>query len=117
MNYIKTCSLFILSYLTFILASVGINFFFNITPEIGLNIVALIITTLLVIRFKYINFREDNSQSFISLFGGGFSVITTHILANMFDSFMEPSTVEGLVIFIFNSVVVYVTIQMSLKKT
>lgn len=117
MNYIKTYSLFIISYLTFTLAGVFINYFFNITPEIGLNIAALIITTLLVTRFKHINFFKGNSRIIFSLFGGGVSVITTHILANIFISFMDPTIVEGLVIFAFNSVVIYLTIQISLKKT
>ena len=116
MNYIKTYSLFIISYLTLILASTTINSFFDITPEVGLNIVALVVTTLLVIRLKYINFLDARTQVFISLFGGGLSVITTYILASIFDSFMKPSITEGVVIFIFNSIVTYITIYFSLKK-
>lgn len=117
MNYIKTYSLFIISYLTLILASTTINSFFNITPEIGLNIVALVVTTLLVIRLKYINFVDARTQILTSLFGGCFSVITTYILATIFDNFMKTSVIEGIVIFIFNSILIYITIYLSLKKS
>ncbi|GAA6172518.1 hypothetical protein NBRC116592_21880 [Colwellia sp. KU-HH00111] len=117
MNYIKAYGLFIISYLTFTFTGVFINSFFNITPEVGLNIAALIITTLLVTRFKHIDFFKSYSRIIFSLFGGGVSVITTSILANIFSSFIEPNIVESLVIFVFNSVVIYLTIQISHKNS
>lgn len=116
MNYIKAYGLFIISYITFTFTGIFINSFLNITPEIGLNIALLIITTLLVIRFKLINFFRGYQRIVFSLFGGGVSVITTSILANTFNSFMEPTIIESLVIFAFNSAVIYLTILISHKK-
>ena len=116
MNYIKAFSLFVISYLTLIFSGVFINSFFNITPQVGLNIIALIVTTFVVARFKYINFVKSELQLIFSLFGGGVTVVTAYILASTFSGFVQPSLVESGVVLIFNTLVIYITILIILKK-
>jgi len=116
MYHIKASSLFFVTYLVLVFASVYINSFVNITPQIGLNIGALIITTLLVTQFKLITIVDMNTRIVFSIFGGLCSVINAYILAEIFDTFVEPTIIETFVTFIFNSIVMYITIYLSLKK-
>ncbi|MBH0059476.1 hypothetical protein I6F65_21325 [Pseudoalteromonas sp. SWXJZ94C] len=117
MNYIKACSFFAILYIVLIFFGVFINSVLKITPEVSLNIVALIATTFVVIKLNYINFFESKSQLFFSLFGGGNTIIAAYLLAVIFNSFTQPTINEGVVVFVFNTLVIYLTIQVVLKKT
>lgn len=116
MNHIKTCSFFAILYTMLIFFGVFIHSILKITPEVGLNIVALIATTYLVIKLKYINFFESKLQLLFSIFGGGFTIITAYLLAVIFNSFTQPTINEGVVLFVFNTLVIYLTIQVVIKK-
>ncbi|MEL0648477.1 hypothetical protein V6248_13700 [Pseudoalteromonas agarivorans] len=117
MNYIKTFSFFAILYIILIFFGIFIHSVLKLTPEIGLNIVALIASTLVVIKLKYINFFESKLQLLFSIFGGGYTIITAYLLAVIFNSFTHPTINEGVVLFVFNTLVIYLTIQVVIKKT
>jgi len=117
MNFIKSSSMFFFIYVPFTFFSIYLNRLLGFSPTVGLNIAVLVITTLIVIRTGYINLSENKISIFFSIFGSGCCVITLYILAALFDEFIPPSLGESLSSFIFNAVVMYIVINLSLKKS
>ncbi|WDE06729.1 hypothetical protein SG34_007445 [Thalassomonas viridans] len=113
----KASGLFFLLYFTLILASVFINKIFGFKPVVGLNVAALVIATLIMARSRYVKALGVCNPLFFAVLGGIYAVIITYFLVILFEGFISPSLFESIVSFLFNSVVVYVTIFLSTQKT
>lgn len=114
MNNVKASGLFFLLYFTLILASVFINKILGFKPVIGLNVAALVIATLIMTRSKTLGACKP---LLFSVLGGIYAVIITYFLVVLFENFIPPSLTESIASFLFNSVVVYVTINLCSQKT
>ncbi|WP_018694162.1 hypothetical protein [Algicola sagamiensis] len=105
---LKPYATFFVAYFVLTMLSVVINQTFNIHPEIGLNIAAIIIAVYFVFKFCKLQLSSRKKMFQFSAIGGSFAVIMLLLLGAVFDGYAYPSPIESTVSFIFNSIVVYI---------
>lgn len=116
MIYMWSFGVFVALYTFLISLSIFLNNILNITPQVGLNVLALAFTTYTVVKSSKMNFQAFTSTMIFSILSAAYCVLVLFILSTIDSKFKPLTLLEACISFLFNTVVVFVIIKLLAKK-
>lgn len=116
MFLLKPSSEYLLLYALLIFLYNHLNDWLGLHSSAGINIGGLVIALLITIKFNATTFIENNVKVLFSLIAGTCSILVVSTLPFYISEFSQISIPEGVAVLIFNTLVAYVTLHLSIKR-